>query len=184
MTDWKDDPRVHALMERLIMTFDVQDVVESLTDAQLAAHMGEGLLPFVPMDSKAFPVMESVINRLLRSHGGPCYAPEPLLDGGAAYSETSEQIAVNDAVLHPTGRCTCAGEGTCEWCRDILVRQIAAVVDDEYGITCDMHRCLQRADGVMRLDDGRWVQACDACRRKAVIEADAQRAAEGEGGES
>lgn len=21
-----------------------------------------------------------------------------------------------DAALHPTGRCTCAGEGTCEWC--------------------------------------------------------------------
>jgi len=25
--------------------------------------------------------------------------------------------AVREATLHPTGRCTCAGEGTCEWCK-------------------------------------------------------------------
>lgn len=27
------------------------------------------------------------------------------------------RIEAADAVLHPTGRCTCAGEGHCEWCR-------------------------------------------------------------------
>jgi hypothetical protein len=27
------------------------------------------------------------------------------------------QREITEAALHPTGRCTCAGEGTCEWCR-------------------------------------------------------------------
>lgn len=174
MGDWKDDPKVHALLERLIVTFDVQDVVESLTDAQLAAHLGEGLLPHVPMDSKALPLMESIINRLMRSMGGPCYMPDPpspdtttlvrdTLRGpfdvkrchrkGCTAPATYElcehdgrqtpvclthwdeaRIAEEkrDAAhrslrrvhgfsgedqLHPSGRCTCAGEGECEWCR-------------------------------------------------------------------
>jgi hypothetical protein len=29
---------------------------------------------------------------------------------------TPEEVAAVDAVLHPNGRCTCAGEGRCTWC--------------------------------------------------------------------
>lgn len=28
-----------------------------------------------------------------------------------------ERRAIEQAVMHPTGRCTCAGEGICEWCQ-------------------------------------------------------------------
>ncbi len=34
-------------------------------------------------------------------------------------ADLPERLRQADAVLHPTGRCTCHGEGTCTWCLDI-----------------------------------------------------------------
>jgi len=42
-------------------------------------------------------------------------------------SEEARRIA--DQALHPTGRCTCAGEGTCEWCQTHCVHCGSALQD-------------------------------------------------------
>lgn len=39
-----------------------------------------------------------------------------------------EFASVQPDPLHPTGRCTCAGEGRCEWCR-----RVGNVLDEETG---------------------------------------------------
>jgi len=43
---------------------------------------------------------------------------------------TPEERARIDAILHPNGRCTCAGEGRCDWCVKTEA-SIAAMTPDE-----------------------------------------------------
>jgi len=40
-----------------------------------------------------------------------------------AVQRAEETRAVANAVMHPTGRCTCAGEGTCLWCKEAARRE-------------------------------------------------------------
>jgi len=37
-----------------------------------------------------------------------------------------------DDALHPTGRCTCAGEGTCRWCNRATVPPGQSPEDEEF----------------------------------------------------
>jgi hypothetical protein len=46
----------------------------------------------------------------------------------------TEQTATDPDPLHPTGRCTCAGEGDCEWCK--------AIIDCEFPDPCSCEEAL------------------------------------------
>jgi hypothetical protein len=53
----------------------------------------------------------------------------------------ADVVAINEAVLHPTGHCTCAGDGTCEWCLTECVG-------------CGEPRCVCRCENLHR--PGEW----------------------------
>lgn len=60
-------------------------------------------------------------------------------------------MAIDD-VLHPTGRCTCAGEGTCEWCLAMEQRFIDAAENLVQGFE-RLAGAWRNALGVPDIDD-------------------------------
>lgn len=43
---------------------------------------------------------------------------------------SEQQRTATDAVFHPTGRCTCAGEGACEWCQSHCLHCGVGLLED------------------------------------------------------
>lgn len=50
--------------------------------------------------------------------------------------------------LHPTGRCTCGGEGRCAWCAEICQTCGGTAVADEPWHVCDACKGTGYADGL------------------------------------
>ena len=64
--------------------------------------------------------------------------------------------------LHPTGRCTCGGEGQCEWCSRPC--PACGVPTIEHGDTCiSMQRTCDRCGGLQNVFLMRHGWACDFC---------------------
>lgn len=71
--------------------------------------------------------------------------------------------AVVDAAFHPTGRCVCAGEGTCEWCHGVEQRTVARARTVAPGVVnLDVRRVPVRRGVVGAVDE-----ALAAVRREA-----------------
>jgi hypothetical protein len=68
----------------------------------------------------------------------PAAAPWKLKEDGEWWCTPyppAEALLPADAVLHPNGRCTCAGEGTCEtWCRKPC--PTCGVANADHGDVC------------------------------------------------
>ncbi len=65
----------------------------------------------------------------------------------------SQNAGTVDAVLHPNGKCGCAGEGTCAWCvrtQANIDRGESAGAEEEAGIPCDGGGLCNRTDCAMR----------------------------------
>ena len=82
---------------------------------------------------------------IIRGVKGELYPCKPNIFE-ATYDEafetiSPEAIAQMDAVLHPNGRCTCYGEGTCDWCKRTEAN-IAAMTPDERAFMDGGHEAL------------------------------------------
>ena len=72
-----------------------------------------------------------------------------------------EQRVLIDGVLHPTGRCTCCGEGTCAWCLDVTKREAEAPAPGGHGAALGAALLgIIYGRGTLRPDDGALITAC------------------------
>ena len=81
--------------------------------------------------------------------------------------------AVVDAAFHPTGRCVCAGEGTCEWCQGIEQRTVARARTVAPGVVnLDVRRAPVRQADVRAAAVRREAEEARAQRDEAVAHAE------------
>lgn len=57
--------------------------------------------------------------------------------------------AAAESSLHPTGRCTCGGEGRCAWCQEICRECMGSCVGDEAWLVCEACNGTGYTDGVV-----------------------------------
>lgn len=91
-----------------------------------------------PWDAGADIPAEPTEQLIIAGSGGRMWKSEPVPMG------TFDALrAVAESALHPTGRCTCGGEGRCAWCQEICER----CMGDCYEYPCNACNSTGLKDG-------------------------------------
>lgn len=106
-----------------------QDLTGKLTSLKVVMQREEGEA-IVQTMAQTVLAMANYLSGKPVQVGGPSVQKKHLLSAMKGLRERVKAQQV-DATLHPTGRCTCAGEGECEWCQSHCLECGMALRDDE-----------------------------------------------------
>lgn len=93
---------------------------------------------------------------IIAGSGGRMWESEPMPMG------TFDSLrAAAESSLHPTGRCTCGGEGRCAWCDEICPTCLGSCVGDEPWLVCEFCGGTGYADGMYLTAEQRAAKVAD-----------------------
>lgn len=104
----------------------VKVMMQRHADEDVVQAMAETVIALTKFVTGLKPAVETPIQKkhVLRA-----------LEGLRKHHEDRERM--RESVLHPSGRCTCAGDGTCEWCQSHCVECGFALDGDGHCENCD-----------------------------------------------